>query len=454
MYSEVLGDGVVRFTQDVDHARQFLDRRSGVQEQTLTPAVAARLAEVFGAPVSAREAVDRIVGDVAANGDVAVRRYTAAFDHREPNELSVSREEITSAWRGLAPDVQRAMERAAKQIRAFHEHQRRTHWFTTSELGVFGQLIRPLEQIGIYTPGGSAAYPSSLLMTAIPARVAEVENIVVCAPPGKDGRVSPLILAAAALADVDHVFAVGGAQAIAAMAFGTETIPHVDKIFGPGNIFVTLAKQRVYGVVALDQLAGPTETLLIADHTADAGLVAADMLAQAEHDPMASAILIATSLETAQEVALQIEAQLQTLPRATIASTSLRTNGLIAVVPTLEIAVELANTYAPEHLCLLVDDPWSLVPSIRHAGGIFLGEASPEALGDYAAGPSHVMPTGGTARFSSPIHLGDFQKVISVVGANERAVSTLGPATIALANAEGLSAHARTIERRLRREGG
>jgi histidinol dehydrogenase len=261
--------------------------------------------------------------------------------------------------------------------------------------------------------------------------------------------VSDLILAAAHVAGVDRVFQIGGAQAIAAMAYGTETIPHVDKIFGPGNIFVVLAKRRVYGVVAIDQLPGPTETLVIADDTADPAIAAADLLAQAEHDPMASAILITTSADLAGAVERELALQLSTLERAAIAGASLTTNGLIAVVPDLQTALDLANAYAPEHLCLLLRDPWAVVPLVRHAGGIFVGEDSPEALGDYTAGPSHVMPTGGTARFFSPLHVGEFTKVISLAAANRSALERLGPATIALARAEGLTAHARAIERRL-----
>jgi histidinol dehydrogenase len=286
-------------------------------------------------------------------------------------------------------------------------------------------------------------------MTAIPARVAGVEEIVLCSPAGADGEVSPLVLAAAEVADVDRVFAVGGAQAIAAMAFGTESVPHVDKIFGPGNIFVVLAKRRVYGIVDIDQLPGPTETLLIADESADPELVAADLLAQAEHDPMASAILITSSPMLAHAALEEIPVQLVTLERAEIAGQSLASNGMVVLVPDLETAIELANAYAPEHLCLLLRDPWSLVPKVRNAGGIFVGEDSPEALGDYTAGPSHVMPTGGTARFSSPIHVAEFTKVISVIAANRQAVRRLGQATSRLARAEGLTAHARAIERRL-----
>ncbi|MGH2560973.1 MAG: histidinol dehydrogenase, partial [Thermomicrobiales bacterium] len=303
--------------------------------------------------------------------------------------------------------------------------------------------------IGIYTPGGSAAYPSSLLMTAVPARVAGVAEIVVCAPPAERGAISPLILAAAEVASVDRVFQIGGAQAIAAMAYGTETVPHVDKIFGPGNIFVVLAKQRVFGAVAIDQLPGPTETLIVADDSADPAITAADMLAQAEHDVMASAILLTTSHDLAQAVIGEIHRQTATLERKAIVSQSLQTNGIVAVAPNVETAIDLANAYAPEHLCLLLRDPWQAIPLVRHAGGIFVGEDSPEALGDYTAGPSHVMPTGGTARFSSPIHVGEFTKVISLAATNRSALRRLGPATIALARAEGLTAHARAIEQRL-----
>ncbi|MBW3632142.1 MAG: histidinol dehydrogenase, partial [Chloroflexi bacterium] len=298
---------------------------------------------------------------------------------------------------------------------------------------------------------GTAVYPSSLLMTAVPARVAGVQEIVVCTPGGPNGEISPLVLAAAEVASVDRVFRIGGVQAIAAMAFGTETVPHVDKIYGPGNIFVVLAKRRVFGIVDIDQLPGPTETLLVADESADPELVAADLLAQAEHDPMASAILITSSPMLAHAVLQELPSQLTSLERADIAGQSLAANGLVVLVPDVETAIDLANAYAPEHLCLLLHDPWSCVPLVRHAGGIFVGEDSPEALGDYTAGPSHVMPTGGTARFSSPINVAEFTKVISVTAANHRAMRRLGPATSTLARAEGLTAHARAIERRLER---
>jgi histidinol dehydrogenase len=441
---------VVRLITDLAEARAALTRRRGFEETELSPRMKEGIRRVFGEELSAEQVVDRVLAEVRIEGDAAVRRYTQAFDGAAPERFEVPKAEWAAALAGLDPELQAALHLSAEQIAAFHRKQLRTSWIEWNEEGGLGQLIRPLERVGIYTPGGSAVYPSSLLMTAVPARVAGVQEIVVCSPPGKDGRVSPLILAAAEVAGVDRLFQVGGAQAIAALAFGTESVPHVDKIFGPGNIFVVLAKQRVYGIVGLDQLPGPTETLLVADGSADPALCAADLLAQAEHDPMASAILVTTSHELADAVLIQLGQQLATLERREIAGQSLAANGLIAVVPDLEAAMELANSYAPEHLCLLLRDPWAALPLVRHAGGVFVGEHSPEALGDYTAGPSHVMPTGGTARFSSPIHVGEFLKAISVAAANRRAVARLGPATIALARAEGLTAHARAIECRLR----
>lgn len=428
-----------------------LTRRGEFRQTELAPAFAARIEEVFGERLTAQEVVDRIVEDVRAAGDAAVARYTEAFDDRIVDQVEVPRESWDAAWDKIDPELQEALTVAADRVRCFHERQLRQSWFQPEELGIFGQIVRPLERIGIYTPGGSAALPSSLLMTAIPARVAGVEEIVISAPPRHDGGVAPITLAAAKVAGVDRVFAVGGAQAIAAMAFGTATIPQVDKILGPGNTFVALAKQRVFGAVDIDQIAGPTETLLIADDMADLELTAADMLAQAEHDQQASAILVTTSSAFAGKVVEELGRQLPALEREDIARGSLQRNGVIAVVDSLDEAIALSNAYAPEHLCLLVDRPWDLVPRVKHAGGIFIGEQSPEALSDYTAGPSHVMPTGGTARFSSPVNVGDFVKVITVAAGNSRAIETLGPATMAFARAEGLGGHALTIERRLDR---
>ena len=442
-----------RLIRDLDDARRELTRRRGFEETELSPRMQDGVRRVFGADLTAEQAVDRILAEVRNEGDAAVRRYSAAFDGDDQADFEVPRAAWTAALAGLAPELRDALHLAAEQIAAFHRKQLRTSWLDYSDEGALGQIVRPLDRVGVYAPGGTAVYPSSLLMTATPARVAGVQEIVVCSPASQDGQVSSLMLAAAEVAGVDRVFRIGGAQAIAAMAFGTESVPHVDKIYGPGNIFVVLAKRRVFGLVDIDQLPGPTETLLVADGAADPELVAADLLAQAEHDPMASAILIATSEALAAAVLEELPRQLATLERAEIAAQSLAANGLVVIAPDVETAIELANGYAPEHLCLLLRDPWSYVPLVRHAGGIFVGEQSPEALGDYTAGPSHVMPTGGTARFSSPIHVAEFTKVISIIAANRRAVRRLGPATSALARAEGLTAHARAIERRLARLG-
>ncbi|MGH2616395.1 MAG: histidinol dehydrogenase [Thermomicrobiales bacterium] len=440
-----------RLIQDAEEARRELTRRRGFEETELSPRMQEGIRRVFGADLSAEEVVDRILSDVRDEGDAAVLRYAAAFDGEAGARFEAPRSAWKAALAGLDSELQDALRLAAGQIASFHQKQVRTSWLDYSDEGALGQVVRPLDRVGIYTPGGTAAYPSSLLMTAIPARVAGVQETIVCTPAGKDGRISPLVLAAAEIAGVDRVFRIGGAQAIAAMAYGTESVPHVDKIFGPGNIFVVLAKRRVFGIVAIDQLPGPTETLLVADESADPELVAADLLAQAEHDPMASAILITSSPMLAHAVLAELPQQLATLERADIAGQSLAANGLVVLVPDVETAIDLANSYAPEHLCLLLHDPWSCVPRVRHAGGIFIGEDSPEALGDYTAGPSHVMPTGGTARFSSPINVAEFTKVMSIVAANRHALRRLGPATSTLARAEGLTGHARAIERRLDR---
>jgi histidinol dehydrogenase len=439
---------LVRVTKTIDDARLALTRKRGFEEPELAPRIQESIERMFGERLSAPQVVSRILSDIRRQGDQAVNHYSELIDGAAPDPIEVPRDQWQAAFDSVRVELQEALKLSAAQIRAFHEKQLRTSWIDYTDEGALGQIVRPLERIGVYAPGGTAVYPSSLLMTAVPARVAGVKEIIVCSPPHQ-GRVSPLILAAALVAGVDRVFQIGGAQAIGAMAYGTESVPHVDKVLGPGNIFVVLAKQQVYGAAAIDQLPGPTETLLVADDTADPRLAAADMLAQAEHDPMASAILITTSERLASEVESELERQLQSLERAAIAGQSLRANGLIAVVPDVEVAVELANDYAPEHLCLLLANPWEAVPLVRNAGGIFIGENSPEALGDYTTGPSHVMPTGGAARFFSPIHLDDFTKVINVAAANRKALRRLGPATVALARAEGLTAHARAIEIRL-----
>jgi len=442
----------IRIVKTVEEARAALTRNRGFEEPELSPKVQASIERMFGEPLTAPQVVSRILTAVRTQGDAAINYYSELIDGAAPDPIEVPRDQWQAAYDSVDPNVTAAMELAATQIRAFHEKQLKTSWIDYSDEGALGQIVRPLERIGVYAPGGTAVYPSSLLMTAVPARVAGVKEIVVCSPPHA-GKVSPLILAAALVAGVDRVFQIGGAQAIGAMAYGAESVPHVDKILGPGNIFVVLAKQQVYGATAIDQLPGPTETLLVADESANPRLAAADMLAQAEHDVMASAILLTTSERVAAEVEIELARQLPTLAREEIARQSLATTGLIAILPDIETAIDLANAYAPEHLCLLLRNPWEAVPLVRHAGGIFIGENSPEALGDYTTGPSHVMPTGGAARFFSPIHLADFTKVINVAAANRKALERLGPATIALARAEGLTAHARAIEIRLEEEG-
>ncbi len=442
---------IVRVFDNVDEARKFVLRERGIETTELPPTVQAGVRRVFGKDLTGPQVVDRILADVRHDGDAALKHYGATIDGVKLDSLLVSTEEIDAAMESVDEDVIEALRVARDRIESFHRRQLRTSWIHLDETGTLGQILRPLERVGVYTPAGRAPYPSSLLMSAIPAQVAGVKEIIVCAPPNRDGSVSPLILAAARVIGIDRVFKVGGAQAIGAMAYGTESVPRVDKIVGPGNIFVVLAKRRVFGDVDIDQLPGPTETLLIADESARPELCAADLLAQAEHDPLASAILLTTSPELADAVEEQLAEQIPLLERAQIAGDSLQTNGAIVVVPTLETAFDIANEYAPEHLCLLIRDAWSYLDQVKNAGGIFVGESSPEVLGDYAAGPSHVMPTGRTARFSSPINVEEFIKIISVVGLNETGMTRLGPTAAKIARAEGLTAHARAVERRLER---
>lgn len=439
----------IRIVADLAEAQRTVLARKLPGEETLSPRMREGIRQVFGADLSAAEVVDRILADVRREGDVALRRYTEAIDGARLDDLLVSESEIEEGLSQVVPEIVAAMRLTAERVEAFHRRQLRQSWVSFETYGTLGQIIRPLARVGLYVPGGTAAYPSSLLMSAIPARVAGVEEIIVATPPGRDGKLPAVTLAAAHVAGVHRIVKVGGAQAIGALAYGTASVPRVDKILGPGNIFVALAKERVFGQVAIDAIQGPTETLLIADDSATAALVAADLLAQAEHDPMASPILLTTSPDLAERVADEVMEQLPALSRQAIALAAFENNGGIVVVPDLERAVELANDYAPEHLCLIVRDPWALVPLVRNAGGVFLGEASAEVMGDYVAGPSHTMPTSGTARFSSPLNVEEFLKIISIFGLNDRAVRELGPAAVALAEAESLTAHAAAVRRRL-----
>ncbi len=439
----------VRVLTGLEAGHDFLLRSRQLEEGDLPETIKASIRERFGDDLTAMQVVERIIDRVKRDGDQAVFHFNQLIDGVELDRLQVTEAEFAEAREQIHPDVYRAMQFSRERIKQFHEKQLRTSWINFDSDGALGQIIRPLDRVGIYTPAGRAPYPSSLLMTAVPAVVAGVADVIVCVPPGPDGTVAPSILAAAEIAGVTRVYKVGGAQAIAAMAYGTETIEKVDKILGPGNIFVVLAKKRVYGDVDIDQLPGPTETMLLADETADPALCAADLLAQAEHDPMASAILITTSQKIADEVQRELGEQIGPLERGEVAAQSLEGTGAIIVVDTIDQQFELANLYAPEHLCLLIDDPWSQIDRVKHAGGIFIGENSPEVVGDYTAGPSHVMPTGQTARFSAPVNVEEFIKIISLVGINKRGLERVGPFAATFARAEGLTAHARAVERRL-----
>lgn len=395
-----------------------------------------------------QRAVEGVVRDVREEGDGALRRFTERFDGVTLESWPVPEEAFGRSFESVPDDLKRAIRRAAARIRDFHTQQPKGGFLHASNGGLLGQLVRPLERVALYVPGGSAPLFSTLLMTAVPALVAGVPEVVVATPPRPDGSVAPEILFAARELGIGTVYRFGGAQAVAALAFGTETVPRVDKIVGPGNRYVVAAKRLVYGAVGIEALPGPTETLVLADNTANVRHVAADLLAQAEHVD-AQPVLVTPSRTLVEGVRAEIARQLESLPTAAAARESVEERGLVVVVHNLTEAIKVANLYAPEHLCLLVKDPWALLPGIKHAGGIFIGEHSMEALGDYAAGPSHVMPTGGTARFSSAVNVRDFQKVIPFVDLNAETVAEIGSDAARMARAEGLEAHARAIESRV-----
>jgi histidinol dehydrogenase len=442
------GEVLLRIYEPAE-ARATLLARKPVGDVDVTPTLAAGIERVFGEQLTPEEAVRRLLADVRQRGDDALRDWTQRIDGVSLEEFGVPPETLADAYSTLAPELRDAMQVSIERVRAFHQKQPTGSWLDWSpEGGALGQIVRPLERVGIYAPGGRAPYPSTLIMCVVPARVAGVEDIVVVTPPGPSGELAPVILAAAHACGVEKVYQVGGAQAIAALAYGTQSIPCVDKIVGPGNIFVVLAKRQVYGLVDIDGLPGPTETLVIADTGADPALVAADLLAQAEHDTLASAILVTPSRSLAEAAQLEVARQMEALSRAEIIAESLRSQGGIVLCTDLDEAVELANLYAAEHLCLHVTDPWSLVGVVKHAGGIFLGENSYEVLGDYVAGPTHVMPTMGTARFASPLSVRDFTKIISLFALGEDEARAIGEAAQILAEAEGLTAHAAAAKRR------
>ena len=392
------------------------------------------------------DAVAEIIANVRKRGDEALYGYSLKFDKAELSSLEVTEEEMKEALETVDPSFLEILKKAEANIRAFHEKQKRTGFIVNEQDGiVLGQKVIPIEKAGIYVPGGTAAYPSTVLMDAVPAKIAGCQEIIMVTPPMKDGKVNPDILAAASVAGVDRIFKVGGAQAIAALAYGTESIPKVDKIVGPGNAYVAEAKKQVYGQVSIDMIAGPSEILVVADGLSDPAAVAADMLSQAEHDRMASAVLVTDSDELAQRTAEEIERQLPLLEREEIARASIENNGKIIVAESIEDAVEIANEISPEHLELCVDDPFSLLGMVRNAGSVFLGRNCPEAIGDYFAGPNHTLPTSGTARFSSPLSVDDFIKKTQFIYYSDKAVKDAAPSVAAFAMKEGLTGHARSV---------
>ena len=431
-------------------AVEKLLKKPAFDQVELNPRIREANKKLFGADLTAAEIVDKIVGDVRRDGDEAVIKYTKLIDRTEftPEEFVVTEAEYEAAYQEADPAVVESLRKAAENVRRYHQEQKPNSWLTYRDKGsILGQSVIPLDRVGIYVPGGTAAYPSSVIMNAMPAVVAGVKEIIMMVPP-KNGKINPYVLVAAKEAGVSKIFKIGGAQAIAAMAFGTETIPRVDKITGPGNIFVTLAKKAVYGHCDIDMLAGPSEILIVADKTADPAYTAADMLSQAEHDMLASSIVITDSPELAEKVAAEAEKQLKVLPREEITRASLDRNGMIIITEDIMQAVELANVSAPEHMEVLTEQPFQLLPYIRHAGAVFLGAYSPEPLGDYFAGPNHVLPTGGTARYYSVLNVETFMKRTSIISYTQEQLDAVSDDVIRLAEAEGLQAHANAVKLR------
>ena len=411
--------------------------------------------EIFARQIPQNNVADivtDIIATVRARGDAALMEYTKKFDGAQLDVLAVSQEELDEAFAAVDPAFLEILRKAEANIRAFHQKQVRNSFVMTETEGVIlGQKVTPIEKVGLYVPGGTAAYPSTVLMDAVPAKIAGCSRIVMVTPPGKNGKVNPVILAAAKIAGVTDIYKVGGAQAVAALAYGTESVPKVDKIVGPGNAFVSEAKKQVYGMVSIDMIAGPSEILIVADGKSDPVHVAADMLSQAEHDKMASAVLVTDSLTLASAVQLELERQIPLLPRAEIARKSIDDHGKIIVADTLDVVIAIANEIAPEHLELMVDNPFDYLDGIRNAGSIFMGRNCPEALGDYFAGPNHTLPTSGTARFSSPLSVDDFVKKSQFTYYTAGALNAVADSINYFANKEGLQAHGRSAM--IRKEG-
>lgn len=443
---------MIKIIKSADLTSQQLQKlltKPAFDQVELSAGIKKGILAMFGEELTAKQVVEKILQAVRAEGDQAVYHYTKLIDQVDFSKsgMQVTDAEIATAYQRVKPNVLAAIKTAIANVEKFHQEQLPKSWLTYREHGsILGQNTTALDSVGIYVPGGTATYPSSVIMNAVPAKVAGVKEIIMVVPPAKDGSVDDYVLVTAAEIGVSKIFKVGGAQAVAALAFGTETVPKVDKITGPGNIFVTLAKKEVYGYCDIDMLAGPSEILIIADEQANPKYIASDMLGQAEHDSLASSILITTSLKTALATCAELEKQLPLLSRANIARTALEANGLIIVVEDLLQAADLANISAPEHLEVLTQAPFELLPYLKHAGAIFLGEYSPEPLGDYFAGPNHVLPTGGTAKFYSVLNTETFMKKTSIIAYSQKALQAVHQDIIAMAEAEGLTAHANAIK--------
>ena len=440
----------IKIYEDLEEARRtVLRRRARPRGDECPGGVRSGIRAILAGALPRGAGVARMWADVGGRGSGALREWTRRIDGIELEELEVPRETWTAAYKALDPELCEALEFSAVRIRDFHIHQPIPSWTTDTMGGTLGQRLTPIRSAGVYVPGGTAPLPSSLLMTAIPARAAGVDEITVCSPAaGPEGEVNDMILAAAHIVGVDRVYRLGGALAVAALAFGTDSVPRVDKIVGAGGLFTTLAKRQVYGIVGLDGLAGPTETVVVADDSANPAWVASDLLAQAEHDVLATAILFTPSRSLAEAVQAEVAQQMAVLSRRDVLERSLPGQSGIVLTPDMETAAKLADAFAPEHLCLSVREPQYWAGQIRNAGGFFMGEASCEVLGDYVAGPSHVMPTGGTARFASPVNVLDFMKISSIVALDAATAGKLAVAAERIARAETLTAHAAAARQR------
>ena len=437
----------LKMVRGLTAAETVLTRIDPLDLSSLPEPVLERTRDLFGADATPESSVLQMLREVRSEGDVAVRHYASLLDGAELDTLEVPETELDAAWESTPDDLKRALELAARRITEFHDATLPRDWVDLG--GGLGELVRPLERVGLYAPGGTAAYPSTVLMTAIPARVAGVSEVVLATPRRGNEPLNSTVLAAARIAGVDTVYQVGGVPAIGALAYGTQTIRKVDKICGPGNVFVAYAKRMVQGQVDIDGVFGPTETILLADQTANPVFCAADLIAQAEHDPMASAILVTDSQTLVDAVESELDDQIAGNPRAETIRHSLERQGCVVLVEEFDEAIAVANHIAPEHLCLMVADPWAWAGQVRNAGGLFLGEFSPEVMGDYIAGPSHVMPTGGTARFSSALSVHHFLRTMPVVGLSPQRFTDLGAAAVRIAEAEGLPGHAGAVQARL-----